>query len=54
MYSYPNLVPLPASKVEEIAAKVESLQFNRLYNAFVVKKMPAKQFSVLPYAISRR
>lgn len=34
MYSYPNLIPLPASKVEEIAAKVKPLQFNRLYNAF--------------------
>ncbi|AGA23973.1 Hypothetical protein YmaE [Bacillus subtilis subsp. subtilis str. BSP1] len=40
MYSYPNLIPLPASKVEEIAAKVKPLQFNRLYNAFskVVKE----------------
>ncbi|MEC2181255.1 hydrolase [Bacillus spizizenii] len=34
MYSYPNLIPLPASKVEEIAAKVKPLQFNRIYNAF--------------------
>ncbi|QRZ94716.1 hypothetical protein FUA19_04500 [Bacillus subtilis] len=40
MYSYPNLIPLPAYKVEEIAAKVKPLQFNRLYNAFskVVKE----------------
>lgn len=40
MYSYPNLIPLPASTVEEIAAKVKPLQFNRLYNAFskVVKE----------------
>jgi glyoxylase-like metal-dependent hydrolase (beta-lactamase superfamily II) len=34
MYSYPNLIPLPASKVEEIANKVKDLSFNRLYNAF--------------------
>jgi hypothetical protein len=34
MYSYPNLIPLPASKVEEMAAKVEVLKFDRLYNAF--------------------
>ncbi|MEL3971692.1 MBL fold metallo-hydrolase [Rossellomorea oryzaecorticis] len=34
MYSYPNLIPLPASKVEEMAKKVFELPFNRLYNAF--------------------
>lgn len=40
MYSYPNLIPLPAAKVEEIAAKVKDLSFDRLYNAFhrVVKE----------------
>ncbi|MCR8964628.1 hypothetical protein O0550_15680 [Brevibacillus halotolerans] len=34
MYSYPNLIPLPAKKVREIADKVQGLPFNRLYNAF--------------------
>jgi hypothetical protein len=34
MYSYPNLIPLPASKVEEIANVVRELKFDRLYNAF--------------------
>ncbi|UHA73736.1 MBL fold metallo-hydrolase [Paenibacillus sp. 481] len=34
MYSYPNLIPLPANKVAEIAAKVKALPFDRLYNAF--------------------
>lgn len=34
MYSYPNLIPLPASKVEEMAKTVGRLSFNRLYNAF--------------------
>jgi hypothetical protein len=34
MYSYPNLIPLPASKVEDIANKVKDLSFNRIYNAF--------------------
>ncbi|WP_071617452.1 MBL fold metallo-hydrolase [Rossellomorea aquimaris] len=40
MYSYPNLIPLPASKVEKMALKVQPLSFNRLYNAFhkVVKE----------------
>jgi len=34
MYSYPNLIPLPAIKVQEMAAKVSVLNFDRLYNAF--------------------
>ncbi|WP_144475483.1 MBL fold metallo-hydrolase [Cytobacillus oceanisediminis] len=34
MYSYPNLIPLPANKVQEMAAKVSVLKFDRLYNAF--------------------
>ncbi|MBT2639870.1 MBL fold metallo-hydrolase [Bacillus sp. ISL-39] len=34
MYSYPNLIPLPANKVQEMAAKVAVLHFDRLYNAF--------------------
>ncbi|MBB6452392.1 hypothetical protein HNQ94_000837 [Salirhabdus euzebyi] len=34
MYSYPNLIPLPIKKVEEIAEKVKLIPFNRLYNAF--------------------
>jgi hypothetical protein len=34
MYSYPNLIPLPANKVQEMAAKVSAPNFDRLYNAF--------------------
>lgn len=34
MYSYPNLIPLPAAKVQEIANIVSELTFDRLYNAF--------------------
>ena len=34
MYSYPNLIPLPASKVKEIADCVKDLPFERVYNAF--------------------
>ena len=34
MYSYPNLIPLPAAKVEEIALRVQTLHFDRIYNAF--------------------
>ena len=34
MYSYPNLIPLPASKVADIALRVQPLHFDRIYNAF--------------------
>ncbi|TDL30872.1 MBL fold metallo-hydrolase [Jeotgalibacillus sp. S-D1] len=40
MYSYPNLIPLPAGIVSRIASKTSELSFERLYNAFhrVVKE----------------
>lgn len=34
MYSYPNLIPLPAREVERIAAAVELLPFQRIYGAW--------------------
>lgn len=34
MYSYPNLIPLPASKVQEISDAVNKMTFDRIYNAF--------------------
>lgn len=40
MYSYPNLIPLPAKKVHQIADRVKKITFDRIYNAFhrVVKE----------------
>lgn len=34
MYSYPNLIPLPASEVRRIAAAVEPYAFDRIYGAW--------------------
>lgn len=34
MYSYPNLIPLPAREVRRIAATVEPLPFERIYSAW--------------------
>ncbi len=34
MYSYPNLIPLPASRVKKIAAAVEPFPFERIYGAW--------------------
>ena len=34
MYSYPNLIPLPAREVERIRSVLETLQFDRIYGAW--------------------
>ena len=34
MYSYPNLIPLPASKVQKIVAAVQPYHFDRIYGAW--------------------
>ncbi len=34
MYSYPNLIPLPAAEIERIRATVETLAFDRVYGAW--------------------
>ena len=34
MYSYPNLIPLPAREVERIRGIVETLRFDRVYGAW--------------------
>ena len=34
MYSFPNYIPLPASKIDRIAVAVEPFQFDRIYGAW--------------------
>ncbi len=34
MYSYPNLIPLPPSRVQEIASALEPFAFERIYGAW--------------------
>ena len=34
MWSYPNMLPLPAAKISDIAARLEPYDFERLYSAF--------------------
>jgi len=34
MYSYPNLIPLPASTVRRVVAAVEPFEFDRIYGAW--------------------
>jgi hypothetical protein len=34
MWSYPNLIPLPAHEIERIAARLHELEFDRIYGAW--------------------
>jgi hypothetical protein len=34
MWSYPNMIPLPAAEVERIRAVVETLEFDRVYGGW--------------------
>jgi len=40
MYSYPNLIPLPAAKVGRMAARVHELEFDRIYGAWWDRLIP--------------
>jgi hypothetical protein len=40
MYSYPNLIPLPAAEVERMRAVLESLDFDRVYGAWWDRVIP--------------
>jgi hypothetical protein len=40
MYSYPNLIPLPAAEVERIGEAVEPLAFDRIYGAWWERVLP--------------
>lgn len=34
MYSYPNFIPLPTNTVKRMAKQLNSIQFNKLFDAF--------------------
>lgn len=41
MYSYPNLLPLPATEVERVAASVDDLTFDRIYGGWWQRRILA-------------
>lgn len=41
MYSYPNLIPLPATEVRRVAAAVEPFAFDRIYGAWWDRVLPS-------------
>ncbi len=41
MWSYPNMLPLPAATVDRIAARIRSIEFDRMYGAFAGQDIEA-------------
>jgi hypothetical protein len=40
MYSYPNLIPLPASEVERVVAALDPFEFDRIHGAWFGRVVP--------------
>ncbi len=53
MYSYPNLIPLPATAVQRIREKVEPLAFERLYGAWFERIVPRDAHAVVQRSAER-
>ena len=53
MYSYPNFIPLPASTVDRIVAKVMPLRFDRIYGHFFGLEIEADAKSAVQRSADR-
>jgi hypothetical protein len=53
MWSYPNLVPLPAAEVERIAAALEPWPFERILGAWWDRLVPAGGSEVVRRSAAR-
>jgi hypothetical protein len=53
MWSYPNLVPLPASEVERIGAALEPWPFDRIYGAWWDRIVPADAKAAVRRSVAR-
>ena len=53
MYSYPNLIPLPAAAVEHIAASLEPFPFDTIYGAWWDRFIPADGSNVVRRSADR-
>jgi hypothetical protein len=53
MYSYPNLIPLPASAVQRIAAAVAPFAFDRMYGAWWGRVIPTNAKAVVQRSAER-
>jgi hypothetical protein len=53
MWSYPNLVPLPASEVERIGAALERWAFERIYGAWWYRVVPSDAKAAVRHGVAR-
>jgi hypothetical protein len=53
MYSYPNLIPLSASRVERIAAALEPFAFEQIYGAWWGRVVQANAKRALHESVRR-
>ena len=53
MFSYPNLTPLPAQGVRQIAAAVASLDYDRIYGAWWDRIIPTGAKEVVQTSVER-
>ena len=53
MWSYPNLVPLPAGEVERIGTALEPWPFERIYGAWWDRVVPADAKGAVRRSVAR-
>jgi hypothetical protein len=53
MFSYPNLIPLPAAAVETIGEKLAPLRFDRIYGAFWERVIRADAHEIVRHSVAR-
>jgi len=53
MWSYPNMLPLPASAVSEIAAHLDNVRFERLYGAFEGQNISAHAREIVMRSVQK-
>ena len=53
MYSYPNLIPLPAEAVRRITAAVEPFDFERIYGAWWGRVVQSNAKAAVQYSAER-
>jgi glyoxylase-like metal-dependent hydrolase (beta-lactamase superfamily II) len=53
MYSYPNMIPLPARSIQEIEQALEPFAYDRIYGAFWERKVDRDARSVLAGSVRR-
>lgn len=53
LYSYPNMIPLPAAEVRRIADRLAAYSFERIYGSWAEKVVPAEGNAVVARSAER-